>query len=83
MNKISIKVIKRKEKEVIANVETQSPCEPKLVATVGEEKIERRLHRKMIDTVSNWISERRINNHIEEISAIRKLFGKEPILNKF
>ncbi len=82
MNKILIKVIKRKDAEVMANVETQSPCEPKLVATEGKEKIERRLHRKMVDTVSNWISERRENNHIEEITAIRKMFGNKPLLGK-
>jgi hypothetical protein len=38
---------------------------------------ERRLRRKMADTVSNWIAERRENKRSEEISAFRKLFGDE------
>jgi hypothetical protein len=40
------------------------------------------LHRKMADTVSNWISERRENDRSKEISAIRKLFGDESLLSK-
>ncbi len=82
MNKISIKVIKRKDAVVMANVKTQSTCETKPTAAFSEEKIERRLHRKMADTVSNWIAERRENNRAEEISAIRRMFGNESLLSK-
>ncbi len=72
MNKTSIKVIKRKDVEVMANVKTQSTWETKQVAAFSEEQIERCLHRKMADTVSNRIAERRENNRAEEISAIIK-----------
>ncbi len=41
------------------------------------ENVERSLHRKMADTVSNWITEQRENKRSEEISAFRKLFGDE------
>ena len=66
----------------MANDKTQNLSEPKLAATMSGEKIERRLHRKMADTVSNWISERRQNNRVEEISAIRKMFGSESLYSK-
>jgi hypothetical protein len=46
------------------------------------EKVERSLRRKMAETVSNWISERKENNRTKEISAIRKLFGDESLLSK-
>ncbi len=82
MNKISIKVIKRKDAEVMANGKTQSLCETKPTAAFSEEKIERSLHRKMADTVSNWIAERRESNRTKEISAIRKLFGDESLLSR-
>lgn len=82
MNKTSIKVIKRKDAEAMANDKTQNLSEPKLVATMSGEKIERRLHNKMVDTVSNWIAERRENNSAEEISAIRKMFGSESLYSK-
>ncbi len=82
MNKTSIKIIKRKDAEVMANDKTQDLSEPKLVATMSGEKIERRLHDKIADTVSNWIAERRENNRAEEISAIRKMFGSESFLSK-
>ncbi len=82
MNKTSIKVIKRKDAESMANDKTQNLSEPKLVATMSGEKIERRLHNKMADTVSNWIAERRENNSAEEISAIRKMFGSESLYSK-
>ena len=82
MNKTSIKIIKRKDAEAMANVKTQNLSEPKLVATMSGEKIERRLHRKMADTVSNWIAERKESNRTKEISAIRKLFGNESLLSR-
>jgi len=82
MSKTSIKIIKRKDAEAMANDKTQDLSEPKLAVTMCEEKIERRLHRKMADTVSNWIAERRENNRAEEISTIRKMFGNESLLSK-
>ncbi len=66
----------------MANDKTQNLSEPKLATTMSEEKIERRLHRKMADTVSNWIAERRENNRAEEISAFRKMFGSKVFSSK-
>ena len=82
MKKSFIKVIKRKDAEVIKNVKTASDCNPEPVALVGEEKIARHSQRKMIDTVSNWISEYKSRNHKEEIATIRRLFGNESVLSK-
>jgi len=82
VNKISIKVIKRKDAEVMTRVKTRSTYGTKSTAAFSEEKIECRLHRKMADTVSSWISERRANNRVEEISAIRRVFGSESFLSK-
>lgn len=82
MSKTSIKIIKRKDAEAMANDKTQNLSEPKFVATISGEKIERRLHRKMADTISNWVAERRENNRAEETSAIRKMFGSEYFLSK-
>ena len=82
MNKTSIKVIKRKDSEVMANAEAQNACEQKQVAAlVSDEKIERHSRREIVNTVSTWISERRENNRVEEIAAIRKIFGGEPMLS--
>ena len=75
MNKTSIKVIKRGDLEALVNDKIQSLSKSKLAETMSEEKIERGLHRKMTDTVSNWIAERRKNNRREEVSAFRQLFG--------
>ncbi len=75
MNKTSIRIIKRKDAEAAANDKTQDLSGQKLAAAMSEEKIEPRLHRKMADTVSNWIAERRENKRSEEVSAFRKLFG--------
>ena len=66
----------------MANDKTQDLSEPKFVATMSGEKIERGLHGKMADTVSNWIAERRENNRAEEVSAIRLMFGSESFLSK-
>jgi len=82
VNRTSIKIIKRKDAEVMANVKAQSTSETKQMPVFSEEKIERRLHRKMADRVSNWIADRKEDNRIKEISAIRKLFGDESLLSK-
>ena len=82
MNKTSIKIIKRKDAPVAANGETQNLHEPKLTAAFSEEKIERLLHRKLANTVSEWIAERRTNNRAEENASLRRIFGTESLLNK-
>ena len=73
MNKTAIKVIKRKD-AAAGSFEAQTPPGQK---GVSGEKIEPRARRKMAETVSNWIAERRENKRSEEISAFRKLFGDE------
>ena len=82
MKKTLIKVIKRKDAEVVVNAETQTTSEIEPTVKFSEEKVERRMHRKMANTVSNWISERKESNRIKEISAIRRLFGDESLLSK-
>jgi len=82
VNRTSIKVIKRKDAEVVANAETQNRQVTEQAAAFSEIKIERRLHRKMADTVSDWIAERKESNRIKEISSIRKLFGDESSLSR-
>jgi hypothetical protein len=82
VNKTAIKIIKRKDAESAAEIKTQNAGETKSAAIMSEEKVERSLHRKMADTVSNWIAERRANNRTKEISAIRQLFGDESLLSK-
>jgi hypothetical protein len=82
VKKTLIKVIKRKDAEVVVNAETQTTSEIEPTVKFSEEKVERRMHRKMASTVSNWISERKESNRIKEISAIRRLFGDESLLSK-
>jgi len=82
VNKTFIKIIKRKDAEAAAGVKIQNTVETKATTRTIEEKDERRLHRKMADTVSNWIAERKENSRNKEISAIRKLFGDESLLSK-
>jgi len=81
MKNTSIKVIKRKDAEVIAAAQIQDLREPKQAAPVSKEKIERRSRRELVDTISNWIFERRENNRVEKIAAIHKIFGNEPLPN--
>ncbi len=45
-------------------------------------KTERRSRREMVATVTNWVSENRKNNRIEELFAIRKFYGSEPLLSE-
>ena len=82
MNKASIRIIKRKDAEAAADVKTQNTRETKSAAAMSREKVELSLRRKVAETVSNWISERKENNRSKEISAIRKLFGDESLLSK-
>ncbi len=82
VNKTLIKVIKRKDTEATANAKSQSACKPKQAMPFSTEKIERRSRRELADTISNWIYERRENNRIEKIAAIRKMFGNKPLLSE-
>lgn len=74
-----IKIIKRKDAETAANAKTQSAVGAQLVSPDNEEKIERRSRREIVHTISNWVSERRKNNRLEELTAIRKFYGNEPL----
>ncbi len=82
MNKTSIKIIKRKDAGATAEIKTQNTHETRSAAAMRGEKVERSLHRKMAGRVSNWISERRENNRIEQIAAIRKIFANEHLLGQ-
>jgi len=82
MNRKSIKVIKRKDLGVSADAETQTTSEPEASSALSEVKIERNLQRKIADTVSNCITERRKNKRAEEISAIQRMFGSESLFGK-
>ncbi len=76
MNKTSVKVIKRKD---AVTAEPEMASEPK--AMLNQENVERRSRREMVNTVANWITERREKRRVEEVAAIRKIFG-EPLLNQ-
>ena len=60
---------------------TRVLLEPKLVAAMGVETVERCLQRKMPDTVLSWSAECRENNRPEEVSAIRSMFGSPSFLS--
>lgn len=66
----------------MAKVKTHSASEAKQTAPVNEENIERRSRREIVTTIANWISERRKNNRLAEIAAIRKMFGGESQLRE-
>lgn len=82
MKKLLIKIIKRKDVEAMANAKTQSAGEPKQTASGSEEKILRRSHRELVKAISSWIPERGKNNRVEEVAAVRRLFGSEVLLSK-
>jgi len=74
--KPSIKIIKRNTVETPAIHTTSQPK-----AQTDETRAERHVRREMVSTVANWISEKREQRRVEEISAIRKIFGGEPLLS--
>jgi phage/plasmid-associated DNA primase len=74
--KPSIKIIKRNTVETSAIHTTSQPK-----TATNETKVERRARREMVNTVANWISEKREQRRVEEVSAVRKLFGGEPLLS--
>lgn len=82
MRKISIKVIKRKDAEAMANAEIPIAGKAKQPVSVNQSKTERRLRREIVSTISNWIPERNKNNRVEEIAAVRKFFGSELLLKE-
>ena len=77
-----IKIIKRKDVEAMANAKTQSVGEPHQSTPVSEERIERCSRRVLIDAISNWIPDRKTNNRIAEVAAVRKFFGNELLLSE-
>ena len=79
MKKILIKIIKRKDVEAMANAKTRSAGELEQTLSGSEEKIERRSRRALVKAISSWIPERGKNNRVEEIAAVRKFFGIEPL----
>lgn len=82
MKKTSIKVIKRKDAGVSENAVNKNTRGKKSMTAIGTEKNERRLRRKMAQTISSWIAERRENSRIKEVSAIRNFFGDESLLSR-
>jgi Holliday junction resolvase-like predicted endonuclease len=62
MNKTAIKIIKRKDVEAAVELKTQNTGETNLAAVRNRKNFERRLHRKIAHTVSNWIAKRRESN---------------------
>ena len=72
-SKSAIKVFKRKDLEQAIH----HTSEPKMVEqTEDETKTERRSHRELADTITNWVVERRERSRVEEIEAIRTIFGE-------
>lgn len=82
VKKILIRIIKRKDAEAAANAKTQIAGEAEQTASVNKDKVERRLRREIVETISNWIPERNKNNRAEEIDAVRKFFGSELLLSE-
>ena len=65
----------------MAIVKAQAASEPQQPESASEEKIERRSRRNIDATISSWIFDLREKTRIEQISAIRKAFGSETLLN--
>ncbi len=82
VNKMLIKIIKRKDVKATVTEKTRIADEAEKIASVGKDRKELRLRREIIETISNWIPERGKNNRAEEIDAVRKFFGSEHLLSK-
>lgn len=81
-SKSAIKVFKRKDIEQSIHHTSEPETVQSPEEASSEVKSERRAHREVVNTVSNWISERRERSRAEEIEAIRSLFGgTSPILS--
>lgn len=82
MKKILIKIIKQKDVKGWRNVKTQISFAAKQTAPKSEEKSERHSRREIVETISNWIPERKKNKRLEELAAIRQFFGNELFLSE-
>jgi hypothetical protein len=65
----------------MAKLETQLEREKRRTAPGGKSKAEVRSRRKIALTVSSWIFESRKKTRVEEIAAIREVFGKDILLS--
>lgn len=71
-SKLAVKVFKRKDVEQsIHHTSEPRPAEN----DETEIKSERRARRELVSTITNWVSERRERSRVEEIEAVRRLFG--------
>jgi hypothetical protein len=82
VKKILIKIIKQKDVKGWRNVKTQIRFAAKQTALKSEEKSKRHSRREIVETVSNWIPERKENKRLEELAAFRKFFGNEFSLSE-
>ncbi len=76
--KAAVKVFKRKDLE--HSIHATSPQTEQPIASDGV-KAERHSRREIVNTVSNWVTERRERNRVEEIQALRKIFGGATALS--
>lgn len=82
MNRTSVKVIKRSD--VAGAFGADGPRNSgvtKSTVVSGSAKVEEKPHSKVAATVANWISERKGNDRVREILAVRKLFSDESLLS--
>jgi len=82
VSKILIKIIKRKDAEAMAHTKAQIAVEATPTTPDNKDKKERRLHREIVETISDWIPERNKNNRAGDIDAVRKFFGSQLLLSK-
>jgi len=84
VNKIPIKIIKRKDAEAATNAKIKELLSGEMPpeTTFSEATIVRRTRREIVASVSTWICEHRINNQAEEIAAVRKFFGGDANLSE-
>ena len=76
--KTAIKVFKRKDFE---QQSVHHTSEPSSATPNDNAKAERSTRRELVNTVSNWVTERRERNRSEEIEALRRVFGESTLLN--
>jgi hypothetical protein len=71
-SKSVVKIFKRKDLESSINQTSEiNPSDP--INNPG--RIERRSRRELVNTVSNWVTERRERSQTEEIEGLRRIFG--------
>ncbi len=78
--KTVVKVFKRKGVESSVHHTTErNSAEP----LNNEIKAERRSRRELVNTISNWVTERRERSHTEEVEGLRRIFGDSvPTLSR-